>query len=155
VAETQQSSAWTAQAVRESAIGLLIGGGLCLYFGFTLIADAPGSVSKVAAESWYLADNITFWCLRGIGLVFLLTAGAAAVGQTWAMLLAAVAEGLLAALLVGMSVLWTIEARVDNTWNAQVILLLILAILGAGSAARCWRIYKAGRSVAGRGANGS
>jgi len=144
VEETQHRSAWAVQAARESAIGLLIGGALCLYFGFTLAADAPGSISRAAAEPWFLADNISFWCLRGIGGLFLLTAGLVSIGQVWAMLLGAIGEGLLVVLLLGMSVMWTLEARVDGQWNAQVILLLIMAVLGAGSALRCWRIYVAG-----------
>jgi hypothetical protein len=145
-----QTSAATARAtgasvqaaIRSSALGLLIGGAICLYFGLTLIADAPGSVSQEEAERWFATDRALFWCLRGTGLLFLISAVLAWIGRRVSMLLATIADVVFALLMLAMAVEWTLEARVDGGWDATVILLLILAFIAAGAARRSWDLYR-------------
>ncbi len=128
---------------RGSALSLLVAGGLCLYFGFTLIADAPGSASPAEAQRWFAVDNALFWCLRGIGILFLLAAALAAAGHRVSMLLAAIAEAAFTLLMIVMTVEWTLEARADGLVNYQVILLLLLAVVAAGSARSAWSRWRA------------
>ena len=133
----------TSGQIKAAALGLAIGGGICLYFGMTLVADAPGSATPEEAERWFALDNGLFWLLRGVGVLFILSAGLAAMGQRGAMLLGTVCEVLLVLWLVAMSVVWTIEARADGVWNYQVILLLIIAAVSVGGAKRSWGLYSA------------
>lgn len=133
----------SADHIRSSAIGLLIGGGICLYFGLTLIAMAPGSASQDEAQRWFALDNALFWSLRIVGVAFLAAAGLAGLGQRMSLALAAVTEVVLALLMVAMSVVWTWRARADGTWDYQIILLLLLAIISVGGARRCWEWYRA------------
>lgn len=132
-------------SIKGAALSLLLGGGVCLYFGLTLIADAPASASPAAVQRWFAADNALFWCLRGIGVLFLVTAALAALGQRVSMLLATIAEAGFAVLMIAMTVEWTLEARADNTVNYQVILLLILAVVGASAAKSACSHWQAGR----------
>ena len=137
-----------AESVRGSALSLLLSGGVCLYFGLTLIADAPGSASPADAQRWFAADHAMFWGLRGLGIGFLVTAALAALGQRVALLLATIAEALFALLMLIMTVAWTLEARVDGMWNYQVILLLVLAMVSVGAAQGAWRRWRATRALA-------
>lgn len=132
-------------SIKGAALSLLLGGGVCLYFGLTLIADAPASASPAAAQRWFAADNTLFWGLRGIGVLFMVTAALAALGQRASMLLATIAEAGFAVLMMAMTVEWTLEARADGTVNYQVILLLILAVVGVSAAKSAWRHWQAGR----------
>ena len=60
-------------AIKSSAINLLIGGAVCLYFGLTLAADAPAAAkTREAVERWWAVDNAFFWSLRGLGGLFIL-----------------------------------------------------------------------------------
>jgi hypothetical protein len=138
------------QSVRGSALSLLLGGGVCLYFGLTLIADAPGSATADQVPRWFAADHTLFWCLRGFGVLFVMAAALAALGQRVAMLVATVAEAGFAVLMVAMTVEWTLKARADGTINYEVILLLILAIVGVSAARNAWGRWTAGRSGARR-----
>lgn len=135
-----------AAAVRGYAFGLALAGAVCLYFGFSLVADAPGSATPAEAERWFALDHAANWALRGIGLLLLCAAGLASLGARSAMLVGLAGETLLAVLLVAMSLEWTVEARADGGWSPAVILLLILAAMSVSSALRCWRVYR-GRPV--------
>lgn len=129
------------EAIRGTAFGLLIGGGLCLYFGFILVPDAPLNVSEAEQETWMAVDQGLFWSLRIVGIAFLLAAAWAATGQRASMLLATLAEATFALVMLAMSVVWTLEARATGAWNYHVILLLILLIIGVSGAKRSWSLY--------------
>lgn len=148
-APPQASTCVPSDSIRGSALGLLIGGGICLYFGLTLIAMAPGSASSDEAQRWFAADNALFWCLRVIGALFLIAAGLAAVGRRVSMALAALAEIAFALLMIVMTIEWTLRARADGMWDYQIILLLILAILAVGGGRRSWALFRATGSARG------
>ena len=131
-----------AAEIRGSALGLLIAGGVCLYFGFALVIDAPGSAGEEATQAWYAADHAFRWCLRVLGALFLLAAAWAATGQCAAMLLSTAAEVAFALLMLAMSIEATLEARADGLWDFFVILLLILAVIGISAAKRSWSLYR-------------
>ncbi len=130
-------------AIRGSALWLLIGGALCLYFGLSLSAETYLSIDPQDAPRWRAANMALNWGLRAAGVLFVVTAAAALSGRRASMLLAAIVEGFLALLLVAMTVSWTLEARAAGGWNYQVILLLILAVLGVGGVKRSWELYRA------------
>jgi hypothetical protein len=130
-----------AEAVRGNAFSLLIGGGICLYFGFTVLLDAPGSASEEAAEFWYTLDRVFQWALRIIGALFLVAAAWALTGQRTSMLLAALAEIGFAMLMFAWTVETILEARADGGFDAFAILLGILAIIGISGAKRSWLLY--------------
>jgi hypothetical protein len=130
-----------AEAIRGSALGLLVGGGVCLYFGFTLLIDAPGSASEEAVQTWFAADRAFRWCLRIAGVAFLLAAAWAATGQRSSMLLAVPSELVFALLMLAMSIETTLEARADGQWDVFAILLLILLVMGLAGARRSWELY--------------
>jgi hypothetical protein len=134
-------------AIRGNALGLVIGGGICLYFGFAFVADAPSGVSEEERAMWFALDNGLFWALRVVGIGFLLAGAWAASGRRPAMLLAAATEAAFALVMLAMSIAWTLEARVMGTWNPQVILLLILLIVGLLGARRSWELYTSTRRV--------
>lgn len=135
--------------IRSAALWLLIGGGLCLYFGLSLVVTAPASVADdpQATQHWFALNRTLNRCLAGVGTLFILAAALAVIGQRVAMLAATIVEILFALLLVVMSVSWTIEGRADGEWNYQVILLLILAVLGVGGVKRSWELYRAAREA--------
>jgi hypothetical protein len=108
-----------AEAIRGSALGLLVGGGVCLYFGFTLLIDAPGSASEEAVQTWFAADR----------------------AFRWSMLLAVPSELVFALLMLAMSIETTLEARADGQWDVFAILLLILLVMGLAGARRSWELY--------------
>lgn len=139
---------FVSDAIRGSALGLLIGGGVCLFFGFTLAADAPGSVSEQEAQSWFARDVFFHWCLRVIGVGFLVAAALAGMGKRVSMLLAAIVEVVFALLMLVMMVEWTIEARMDGTWEYSVMLLILLAVVSLSGARRSWELYNAARPSA-------
>lgn len=130
-------------AVRQSALGLLAAGAVCVYFGLTLAADAPADATAAERQMWFALDNTFRWCLRGLGALFLVTAALAWSGARAAMLLALAADLGLALLMAAMSVAWTLEARVLGTWDATVLLLIVLGIFALGSAGRSWSLYRA------------
>ena len=138
--------------IRSAALWLLIGGGLCLYFGLSLSTETYLSISEEDAVRWRAINGAINWCLRGVGVLFLIAAAAALSGKRASMLLATIVEGFLALLLAAMAVSWTLEARAAGGWNYQIILLLILAVLGAGGVKRSWELYRAagGPVAAGR-----
>jgi len=139
-------SAITAAArtgIKSSALGLVIGGAISLYLGMTFAAGPLWATTPEEAEWWTAVDNALFWCLRAVGVLFLIAAALAAAGQRSSMLLATLVEGVFIALMVVMSIVWTVEARIAGGWNIQVILLLILAALAVSGARRSWELYRA------------
>ena len=148
----KRSPAAVTAEIRSTALWLVIGGGLCLYFGLSLTVTAPGSSNAEEEARWYAINTVLNHCLAGVGALFILGAGLAATGKRVAMLAATIVEILLALLLVVMSVSWTIEARADGRWSYEVILLLILAVLGVGGVKHSWELYRAagGPVAAGR-----
>jgi hypothetical protein len=147
-AEPAVRKAGVAEAIRASALGLLIGGGICLFIGLTWGPDAPGSVSEHEAQSWFARDRLFYWCLRIIGVGFLVAAALAGMGKRVSMLLAVIVEVVFALLMLVMMVEWTIEARVDGAWEYSVILLILLAVISLSGARRSWELYNAARPAA-------
>ncbi len=127
--------------IRESALGLLLGGGICLYFGLTLAAIAPANSQGAAVEQWWAIDNALFWALRIVGILFVLAAGFAATGRRAALLVTIAAESLFTLLMLAMSIIWTLKARVDGEVNYIVILLILMAIVSIAAIKRSWVIY--------------
>ncbi|GEM_PF-5501767 len=133
--------------IRGGALSLLVGGGVCLYFGLALVPTAPASAGPQQVEQWLAADRLLFWWLKAAGLLLLIAAGLSLAGGRSAALLAAVAELDFGLLMIVMSVEWTIKARMDGWTDYQVILLLILAVLGLSGAWHSWKLYlRAGRA---------
>jgi len=130
--------------IRASALGLLISGGLCVYFGFSLTPDAPPGLSPEVAEQWYAHDEAFNMGLRIVGAAFLVAAALAAAGQRLTLVLAAVVEVALGVLLVVMSVERIVQARVAGMgFDFMLILLLIVAIVSVTSAHRYWKMFRA------------
>lgn len=124
-------------------LGLLVGGGVCLYLGLAFMADAPAKVSPEQAESlWFVVDNVLFWCLRVVGLLLLLAAALAFARKRIAALVAAVGELGFTLVMIAMAIENTIEARVDGYWDYFVILYAVLAIVAASAAKRSWQVYR-------------
>ena len=126
---------FVSDAIRGSALNLLIAGGVCAFFGFWL----------GGAGAW---DHGFRWCLRIIGVGFLVSAALAGVGKRFAMLLAAIVDVVFALLMLVMMVEWTIEARMDGTWEYSVMLLILLAVISLSGARRSWELYNAARPAA-------
>lgn len=135
-------------AIRGAAFGLLIGGAICLYFGFSWMVDAPGSASKESAASWFAVDHAFRWALRIVGVVFLLAAAGAAMGQRWSALLATISEGAFALLMIAMAIETTLESRADGGWDALVIIFGVLALISLSAAWRSWQLYTAANRAA-------
>jgi hypothetical protein len=136
-----------ADAIRGNALSLVIGGGICLFFGFRWLVDAPGSASDEAAKGWYAVDQVFRWVLRVIGVIFLAAAAWSWTGQRASLLLAVAAEAGFALLMLAMAVDSTLEARADGSWDAFAILFAILVIIGISAAKRSWELYvSAGRT---------
>lgn len=137
-----------ASAVRGHALTLLIGGGICLYFGFSWLVDAPGSAGEDTTQTWFAVDRAFQWILRIIGIVFLVAAAWAWSGQRLAILLGAIADAGFALLMLAIAIETTLEARADGGMDAFAILFLILAVIGASGAKRLWGLYAAsGRPI--------
>src|SRR5262249_42870066 len=100
--------------IRAEAISLLIGGALCLYFGFTLPLNAPANVPDDVAEKWFMADRVCYYVLRGVGCGFLLAAALAAAGIRISLLLSVATELIFALLMIAMTVIWTWRAQVSG-----------------------------------------
>lgn len=128
-------------AIRANSISLLIAGGLCLYFGFTFIADAPARAPKQDVNWWWAMDNGIFTALKITGVCFLIAAGLAATGKRSALLVSAASEFAFVLLMVVASAFWTYEARVDGGFNPAVILYLILAIVSFAGGLRDLRLF--------------
>ena len=131
----------SADAVRGSALSLLIFGAVCLYFGLAWLIDAPASAGAESARTWFAVDRAFQWLLRLIGTVFLLAAAYALSGRRGALLLAAIADTAFVLLMVALAVETTLETRADGRWDPFVILFVVLAIIGAASARRTCRDY--------------
>ena len=127
---TPQANPAVTQAIRSSTMGLMIGGAICLYFGFSLLVETT-------------ADKILFTALKIVGIAFVLAGAWAWTGSRASMLMAAITEAAFALVALTMSVTWTLEARAMGTWNPQVILLLILVAISVAGARRSWELYRA------------
>ena len=128
-------------AIRGNLVNLLIGAGVCFYLGFTWLADAPGSVSEQAAETWYLIDNIMRWALRIVGLLFLFAIAATSTGKQSSMLVVVLAEAGFTIMMFIMAIESTVEALKDGLFDPFAILLLVLGIFGISSVKRSWQLY--------------
>ena len=124
--------------ITSTAMGLAIAGGICLFFGYSLLIDAPGSASKEAVETWFAIDRAFQWALRIVGIVFLIAAGMAWIGMRASQYLAVLAEGCFALLALALAVETTLEARADGHMDVYAILFLILAAMGASATKRSW-----------------
>ncbi len=134
----------TGPAIRGSALGLLIGGAVCLYFGFSLIPDAPMDATPDEQQRWFAVDEAFNWGLRVVGAGFVLAAALAAAGMRSSMLLATVVESLFAILMIAMTIGWTADARaIGAAWNPQVIILIVMAVVGIVGAKHSWELYRA------------
>ena len=142
-ASMTRRSAASGAAVRGAAFSLLIGGAICLYYGYSWLVDAPGSASEEATQSWFAVDWAFRWALRALGITFLAAAGLAFVGLGVSMILATVAEGGFGVLLSAIAIETFLEGRADNSFDPMVILFVILAVFGFGAAKRSWELYTA------------
>ncbi len=131
-----------AAAIRAGALGALLAGGICLFFGFQWLIDAPGSASEQATPVWFAIDHVFQWALRVIGVAFLVVAGLAALGRRSAALLETAVESAFTVLMLAMAIETFAEARADGHFDSTVILLLILAALGYSAARRSWRLCR-------------
>lgn len=130
-----------AAAIKGRALGALLAGGVCLYFGFGWLVDAPASAGEDATPTWYAVDCAFRWGLRIVGGAFVIVAALAASGSRPSMLLGAVVEGVFALLMLAMTVETYLEARADGHFDATVILLAILAVVGLSAARHSWALY--------------
>lgn len=139
-------------SIQSMALGALLAGGVCLYFGFTWLVDAPGSASKEATQIWYNVDHGFQWALRTVGIAFLAVAALAAAGQRAGALLGTIVESAFALLMLAMTIDTFLEARADGQLDATVILLLVLMAVGISAARHSFILYS--RSAPDHGAGG-
>lgn len=130
-------------AIRGTAFGALVAGGICLYFGFVWRADAPASASPEAAQVWFLVDHVFQWWLRVLGICFLAAAGLSASGNRMGTLVCAVDEAAFSLLMFAMGVNCCLESRAMGTFDATVIIFAVLLILGLSATRYSWSVYKA------------
>ena len=133
-----------ATAIKRTALGALVAGGVCLYFGFTWLLDTPRSASAETTDTWLAFDHVFRWGLRLTGLTFLVVAALAWTGARAAALLATIVEGVFALLMLAMAVETFLETRADGQLDVIVILLLIMTVVGLSAAKHSWSLY--GRS---------
>ncbi len=129
-------------AIRGSALGLLLAGAVCLYFGFSWLATAPGSASETATNTWFLVDNVFRWALRVVGCAFLAIAALAGMGTRLSMLLATLAESVFTLLMAAMATDKLLEGRADGQFDVTGILLLALMVVGISAARHSYRLYR-------------
>ena len=130
------------RSIRASAFELLIVGGLCLFVGTSRTITWPAAASEAEKALWIRSYQVIHGSLAGVGALFILVAGLAGLGRRAAALTAALAEGLLAVVLLAWGIALTIEARVEGLWDAFPILLLIVIAMSLRSAMRFWRLYR-------------
>ena len=129
-------------AIKQTAYNLLLGGGACLVLSFMLPVDAPSSAEGDAEQLWYTIDHAFNWCLRGLGVLFLVASGLAAQGRPLAALLATALEGAFVLLMVLNAIERIIEGRIAGCFDVWVIILALLAIMGVNSAKSSWLLYR-------------
>jgi hypothetical protein len=132
-------------AIRSTAFGALVAGGLCLYFGLVWSADAPASASPQATEMWYFVDHVFQWWLRIIGVGFLAGAGLSAMGNRLGALVTAADEAAFALLMLAMAVNAYLEARAMGVFDATVILFGVLLVVGLSAARYSWSAFLVSR----------
>jgi hypothetical protein len=123
-------------AIRSTAFGALVAGGVCLYFGFVWSADAPLSASPEATQIWFLVDHIFAWWLRVLGVGFLAAAGLSSVGKRMGALVSAVAEAAFSLLMLAM-----IIDNVVGGFNASVIIFAVLLVVGLSAGRHSWSVF--------------
>lgn len=128
-------------AIKRTALGALLTGGVCLYFGFTWLIDAPGAAGEDATPMWFAMDHAIRWALRIIGGAFLVCAALATTGSRTSALLGALVEGAFALALLAIAVETFLEARADGVFDPFVILLLIVMAVGISAAKHSWQLY--------------
>lgn len=140
---TRHSHNAFAAEIRADTLSFVIGGGICLYFGFTWLADIPTNADEEAKKIWFAIDTAFIWSLRVIGALFLLTAALALTGRPFALIPALLAEGAFTLLMLAMAIDTTLEARADNIgFDAYAILFLIMTVIGASGVRRLWRLHR-------------
>ncbi len=149
-AAAAQAQAAFAAEVRASALGHVIVGLISMFLGTSWLVDAPGSVSKEAAQTWFLIDRIFAIALQSLGYAFFATAAWAATGQRAALLGGLVVDLASALLFAAISVEWIIEDAMDQRFNWFALLLFVIAFFGAASARNAWRLYRSARAAAPR-----
>lgn len=133
-----------AEHIRASALTLAIGGGLMLYFGFSLAITWPANATPEAAEAWQNWNRALRWAVRGIGVMLVIAAGAAMSGRRVAALLATIADGAFAVIALTLAVSWSWQARsAGGSFDPTSILMLLLALLGVHGTLSSWRLYLA------------
>jgi hypothetical protein len=140
--QQNRAAASLSAEIQSQMLTFLIAAGICLYFGFSWLIDAPGSAGAEATKTWFAIDMAFRWCLRVVGAVFLIAAALAPTGQPFALLPALAAEGAFTLLMIVMGIETTLEARADGHFDAFVILFLILAIVGVSSVKRLWTLWR-------------
>lgn len=136
------------EEIRSHAMTFLIAGGICMYFGFAWVIDAPTNADERATELWYNIDYAFQWILRGVGALFLLAAALAHSGQRLALWFGMVAEGIFVLLMLTMALETTLETRAAGAgFDPFVILFLILAVMGMPSIARLWKLCRAAAAI--------
>lgn len=130
-------------AIRSAALGALVAGGVCLWFGFAWSIDAPLSASAEATQVWYLVDHVLQWWLRILGVGFLLAAALSAMGNRLGALATAVDEATFALLMLAMIVDGVLESRAMGGFDATVILFAVLLVVGISASRYSWRVFVA------------
>jgi len=131
-------------AIRATALGALVAGGICLFFGFHWLIDAPASSSAASEPTWYAIDHVFRWVLRVVGAAFLVVAWLARSGRRLAAGLGAAVETVFALLLLAMAVETFAEARADGRFDAMIIVLAIVMVMSVSAARHSWSLYRRG-----------
>jgi len=144
----QASGRIIANEIRGNAMSMLIGGAICLYFGFTLLIDAPASADEQATQTWFAVDRGFRTSFLALGAGFLIAAAWSMTGRSAALLMSAVVEVVFALLMLLLAIETTLEARADGRWDAFAILFLILFVIGLSGALRVWQLHGAAARLA-------
>ena len=131
------------EAIKRSAFGALLAGGVCIFFGFSWTIDWPVSDSEEADRVWKLMDHGFRWSLTVVGVAFLVVAALAAMGKRVSALLGTVVEAAFALLMLVMTIETILEQRASGGgFDAFAILLLIMMAVGISAARHSWVLYR-------------
>ena len=143
VGQPAPESSTVIEAIRRTAFGALLAGGVCLFIGFSWSIDWPILDDEAAEEVWIQIDHVFRWCFFIIGAVFLVVAALAQSGQRVSALLGTIAEGAFALLMLAVSIETILEDRArGGGFNAFVILFGIMMIVGINAARHSWTLYR-------------
>ena len=132
-----------AEAIKRTALGALLAGGVCLFLGFSWNIDWPILDDKAAEEVWKQIDYVFRGSFMVIGAVFLVVAALAQTGMRASALLGAGVEGAFALLMLAVSIETILEQRASGGgFDASVILFGIMLIVGISAARHSWTLYK-------------